>query len=181
MQTISEQYARLDRREILLITAALFMVGLMILSQFYSWVDSKFEEQAAEIEQLENDAQTVSAMLQRYVRLRSRRDEIEASYKQVEIKEGALSLLESLIRTKANVPTGFTIKDNPPRQFGGNYEQVPFSVKFPISNLPKLVEFLQEVLHGAKPMVVTRLDLRKQRNSDRMDVDMDVSSFRRTR
>lgn len=176
-----EQYRKMDRREIVLVALAMFMISLVLVSQVWGWVSSAYETQAAELEQTEKEVQEVSALLQRYLRLQQRRTAIEASYQQIEIKEGGLSLLERLIRTEAGISSGFVIKDNPPRQFGGNYEQAPFNVKFPTSDMSKLIDFLDKLIHGPQPMVLTRLDLRKNRGSDRIDVELDVSSFRKVR
>lgn len=171
--------AKLSVREKVIIGVAALLVSIALVSKSYDWVSNRFSDQIAELEQAEKDLQAAAVMLQKHAKLRGRRDQIEAMYKEIEIKEGGLSLLERLLRTRASVTSGFTIKDGQIRQFGGNYEQAPFSVKFPITNLSNLVAFLDEVINGPQRMVLTRLDIRKGRGTDRLEVDMDVTSFRR--
>lgn len=181
LDPLRQYLANLSGREKAILAVAAVMIAIVSVSKSYDWVSSVFAEQTARLEKTQQDLQAAAAMLQRHAKLRTRRDEIETMYKEIEIKEGGLSLLEKLLRTKANVTSGFTIKDGPVRQFGGNYEQAPFSVKFPTNNLQTLVAFLTEVVHGPQRMVLTRLDLRKSRAGDRLEVDMDVSSFRNVR
>lgn len=181
LDPLRQYFAKLSSREKAILAVAAVMIALVVVSKSYDWVSGVFEEQTVRLDKAEQDLQAAAAMLQRHAKLRSRRDEIEAMYSEIEIKEGGLSLLERLLRTKANVTSGFTIKDGPVRQFGGNYEQAPFSVKFPTNNLQTLVDFLTEVVHGPQKMVLTRLDIRKARTGDKLEVDMDVSSFRKIR
>jgi hypothetical protein len=56
---------------------------------------------------------------------------------------------------------------------------VPFSVRFSTANLETLIGFLQELVHGQRPLILGRLSLQKSRIGDRFDVDLDVSNLRK--
>ena len=173
------QLERLSNRERGILVVSVIILVLFAASKIYTSVSMVYSLQSANLEQAQRDLDMAGKLLQRYSKLKARRTEIEAKYKQIEIKEGGLSLLEDLVRNKAGVASGFVIKDGPIRQFGGNYEQAPFSVKFPIVSLERLLEFLEAVVHGPQHLVLTKLDLKKGRASDRLDVELDVSTFRR--
>lgn len=176
-------YGKLSKRERHLLSAPLIVVALLLVYVIlYRPVASAFAAQRSELAEADLEIKRISALLDKYTRLRAKRQEIENQYREIEIKEGGLTLLENLIRTKLDAaPGSFTIKerDNPSREFGGNYEQQPFNVRFNTTDLGKLVYFLQEMVHGPKPLILRKIDIR--RRGERLEVDLDVSSIRRIR
>ncbi|MBX7145178.1 MAG: hypothetical protein K1X79_12055 [Oligoflexia bacterium] len=188
MKELKEQLAKLlaafnalSGREKGLIVAGAAVMCLLGLYKVYEPVQLVFSEQVQEVQKAENDARSASALLERYAKLKARRDAIEREYKEVEFKEGALSHLENMVKNKAGVASGFTIKDSPPVEFGGEYEQTLFSVKFTTTNLPGLVDFLKELSQGPKPMILGKVDIQRSRFADRLETDIDVSSIRKVR
>lgn len=173
------KFQALTQREKAIIVLAVSVALFMLCYQIYEPIRRVFREQADQLVALEGSMKTVAPGIERYVKLRARRDGIEEEYKEVEFKEGALSHLENLVKGKAGVTAGFTIKDNPPKEFGGNYEQTLFNIKFTTTNLESLVEFLRELTYGAKPLVVSKVDIQKSKFADRLEVDVDASSIRR--
>jgi len=175
-----KQLASLSRREQMLITLAVVVAGIMGIYSIYEPISDAFDHQAIALAEAQGRSKSIPGTLEKYLKLKARRDAIESRYRKVEFEEGALSHLENLIRAKALVSSGFTIKDSAPRPFGGNYEQVPFSVRFSTSNLETLVDFLNEVVHGSRPLILGRLALQKSRVGDRLEVELDVSNLRKT-
>ena len=172
---------KLSKRERLLIGLPIpIVLVILIYSLLYSPIAEAFATQQQEVEAAQLEIKSVALLLEKFKVLRSRRQELETRYREIEIKEGGLTLLESLIRAKLDPPPGsFTIKEGgaPSREFGGNYEQQNFVVDFTTGDLGKLVGFLQEVVHGSKPLILKRLEMRKQ--GERLHVVLDVSSIRR--
>lgn len=168
------------REKVIIIVAAAVALGIL-LYKIYEPIQRVFVQQKDELSTLSASMQTVAPQVERYVKLRARRDAIEEEYKEVEFKEGALSHLENLVRNKAGISSGFTIKDNPPKEFGGNYEQTLFNIKFTTTNLETLVAFLGELTNGAKPLVVSKVDIQRSKFADRLEVDIDASSIRRVK
>jgi hypothetical protein len=175
------RFVALSGRERVSIVVCLVAVGLMGLYQIYEPIDAGFRAQSQKLAQIEASVKSLGPALERFAKLRTRRDAIEQEYREVEFKEGALSHLENLVKVKAGISAGFTIKDAPPKEFGGDYEQTTFSIKFTTSNFPALIEFLRELTHGARPMILGRLDVQRSRFAERLEVDIEVSSIRRTR
>ena len=172
---------KLSKRERMLIGLPIpIIVVIFLYSVLYRPIADAFASQRVELEAAQLEIKTVAVMLEKFKTLRARRQELETRYREIEIKEGGLTLLESLIRAKLDPPPGsFTIKEggSPSREFGGSYEQQNFIVDFTTGDLGKLVAFLQEVVHGPKPLILKRLEMRKQ--GERLHVVLDVSSIRR--
>ena len=177
-----EIYVALSPREKNLLVggvSVLLIISVMIVNRPIS---SRFEEQSLELIKVQQDAHNIANELNRYQRLIQRRAEIEQDFKSVEIREGALSHLEGLIRSKAGIEQGqFTIKDQPPKPFGNQYEQAFFTVNFNTTNYPRLIDFLEELVDGPKPLVIKRLDLKRSRGGDRLEVELEISSITKVR
>lgn len=176
---VSDYLKKLSPREKAIIFIAAAMVLVSIGYQIYKPINEAFIAQQKKQAEIQEQMTFVTTALGRYSRLKSRQAEIELAYKEVEIKEGALSHLENLVRNKAGIASGFTIRDKPTKEFGGNYEQAPFSIKFTITDFPRLVEFLKELVHGQHPMILASLDLKKRPAGDAIEAEMDVSSVRK--
>jgi hypothetical protein len=171
---------KLSDRERGILALAAIMIALFVSAQAYKRASLVFELQTSEREQLTRDLDAAGVLLERYSKLKAKRNEIENVYKEVEIKEGALSLLERMVEEKAGVPKGqFTIKEMQARQFGGNYEQQPFTINLSVSALEKLTDLLQELVSGPHRMVISRLHVKKAPTLDKLNVDIDVSTFKR--
>lgn len=175
-----EQWAKLSKREQGILAAGLAFVIFMCAYWIYVPVSEGFQAVEKRFADAQVRARATGGALERYLKLRARKDAIESRYREVEFKEGALSHLENLIRNKAGIASGFTIKDGQPRAFSGGYEQLPISIKFSTTNVPALVDFLKEVVHGSRPLILSRLDISKPRRGDRLEVDIDVSSLRKS-
>ena len=52
-------------------------------------------------------------------------------------------------------------------------------MKFPITDYPRLIDFLKELTQGAHPMILASLTLRKRPAGDALDVEMEVISMTR--
>lgn len=171
---------RMSMRERALMGAAVF-VGLVILS--YNAIEktaAEFAELGLQIKQAQSDVELLPANLSKYTELKAKHDAIKSLYEGIEIQEGALSYLEKLIRDKAGLPSGqFNISDPPPRPFGKEYDQLPFLIKFSTVDFKGFIEFLKELVEGQKPFIISRLDLNRRRGSDRLEIELEVSSIRR--
>ncbi len=179
---ILEEIRKLSFRERMLVVVASLAVFSLLAYKSAAIIREKINAQKAEIESLDASRAEVIESLARYSTLRARRVAIEEQYKGVEIKEGVRSHLERLLKEKAGVPSDkITIKELPVNEFGGNYELAPFSIKFAASTMQGLVSFLVEIVHGARPLVLTELELKKGRVGDRMDVSVEVSSIRKVK
>ena len=178
--TLRGRFAQLSQRERLLVLGAAVIGGILVLAYFAGPVTTAFRQQSAAITRARMDASTLPAVARRYLEIKARRAAIENRFKQVEFREGTvLSHLEQLIRDKAQIPAKeFNIRQGEARDFGKDYEQTPFTVKFSTTNLAALVEFLKELVEGSKPMILSRLDVTRRRGSNRLDVEMDASAIK---
>jgi len=175
---LRESSKKLSRREKLLVLFAVIFVAVSALNLIYGPIRDALVRQEDRYNETTQQLQYVAAALSRYQKLQIRRDEIEREFREVEIEEGALSYLEELVKTKAGVVNP-QISPRDIREFGSEYEQAPFSIKFPIVDLNRLVQFLEELVQGKKPFILASLDIKRRPAGDSLDVELEVSSLRR--
>jgi hypothetical protein len=159
---------------------AILFGGLAVfgLYDLVTRVQAVFEEQQGRLAEAENATTKVSELLGRYVKLKAHRDAIEREYRGVEIKEGVYAHLENLVRTKLGITAGFTIKDNPAKDIGRNFEQTTYLITFEVPALEPLVELLRELVNGTRPLLLSRLEVSKTSRGDKLKVELDVVSIK---
>ena len=168
--------ARLSWRERSLLGAAVGVAFLLFAYNAAINTKAEFSALALKISQAEADAAQVKSSLERYMELKNKSDEIRRIYKSVEIEEGELSYLEKLIKEKAGIAPNIVTPAE--RDFGSEYIQKPFVIKFSTTDFKGFVEFLKALVEGPKPFILSRLDLTRRRGADRLEVDMEASSLR---
>ena len=175
-----EMYRGLSAREKAIVWVAVVIAAALLLGMLYDPIASAFDAQTKELQQAEAQARRLPEALREYSRLAELQSEIEARYKKIEFADGVRSHLERLIIEKAGVAAGFQIREQPAVDFGAEYRQEAYNVKLSTTNLPKLVEFLDELVNGQRPLMLTKLEIRKTaRRGGELDVDLDVGAIRR--
>ena len=172
-QVINWMIALTLREKVILGVAALLVFSYLTYMVIVP-VRAAFVTQGDELARLTSELEGVDRVLDTYVKLKQRRDQIEQAYSDIEVKEGDL---ERIIREKIGTSTIPTIRAAEPEEFGGNFQQTAFKVSFQVSSVDSLVNLLKELVTGKTPVILTRLEM--QRRPDRLDVEIDVSSIRR--
>lgn len=175
---IKSWFLKLSVREQQLIVLASAVVLIMVFYGIGESVYQSFTDLNRDLEAAEHELTSVSALLSQYSKAKAQRDRIENEFRSVEFKEGELTYLEDLIRRKLNLSGGFTITPRAATKFGVNYEQHPFTIKFTLSDLKLIMEFLSEIVSGSQPLLLTRLNILMSHNKESLEVDMDVSSIK---
>lgn len=175
---IATEYGKLSPRERGVLAGLGVVIVCIVGWSIYEPTRDLFADQRTRLERTTEAVRTSSTSLERYVKLKARRDMIEREYRGVEIKEGVYAHLENLIRTKLGLSSGFTIKDSSPKSMGGNFEQITYSMKFSTPTLQPLVDLLKEVVHGERPLLLSSLDVVKRPRGDTLDVTIEVVSIR---
>ncbi len=170
----------LTTREKVLVGLPIPVILIVIFhSSIYSPTVELFNAQSAKLEESSQNIKIIATMLEKYHRLKARRAAIEEEYKEIEIKESGITILENMISKHLALPTrSFDIRPSDPQEFGGNFEKTSYVIKFSTPELGKLVAFLDELVHGKAPMILRRLDL-KVTGINSLDVEIDASSIRR--
>lgn len=181
-QNALDWFTALSQREQLIVAGGTAGLVVALLYAFiFSPIVDFIEQQEQDVAAAYRELQALPHALARYDRVRTRRAEIEKLYKSIEMPEGASAYLETLVKDKAGIPpAGFTIKESIPRKFGNIYEQVPYNVQYRITDHNKLINFLQELIEGPRPFIVNRVNLSRSRLGDHIEVDLEVSSVRKT-
>lgn len=173
-----EQFGKLSPRERAIIAGSAVILSALGLHQAWLPVKERFELQAVRLAEAEVNLKSLAPSLRDFYRLKARRDEIEAEFKQVESRENSVSALESLLREKIGGPPGsFTIVDRPPVPFGPKYEETSYTVTFRTSSIPSLVEFLKELTYGKQRFLMPKLGIERSYAGDRLEVKMELKSI----
>lgn len=178
---IFEYLKTMTIREKILLVGGLMVVIFLLLQSALSPVSEAFANQEKNLRQTRDRLALLPGQLERYILLQKRRQKIEEKYQTVDFKEGVLSHIEELIRTQAKVDnsTDYKINPLPEREFGGDYMQEPFRIELYTTSVADLTQFLQELVKGKRPLVLTRLDIKKAPNRSKLIVQLDVSNFRK--
>ena len=177
LKQATDAWLRFSMREKALIGGCvLVIIPFCIYEYAILPVREAFSEQEKRIAKLTDEYKSVPFILDRYTRLKQKRDQLETEFKEVEIKEGEQSLLENILSGKVDV--GFDIVAGGTHAFGGSYEQANFTVRFTTSSLSSVVSVLKEVSTGSKRLIITTLLLSRDPNADKIKVEVGVSSIR---
>lgn len=177
--SVREYLKKLSKREkVIILVAGVMVIGTLIYS-IYQPMERAFEEQQVKIDDTAQELERTTIALARYAKLKTKRDEIERSNREVEFSEGVLTYIEELLKTKAGVVSNPQINPREPKPFGEMYEQAPVSVRFPIVDLKRLTEFLEELVYGKKPLILSSVEIRRRPAGDSVDVELEVSSLRK--
>ena len=177
---VRDHLNKLSLRERVFLVACVLVVGGIGMYEFIiTPFSAALEAQSAKMEGVQRSVGTLKVLLDRHHRLQEKRQAIEEQYREVEIKEGVRAHLESLVKSKAGIASGYVIKSVRDQPFGMNYGQETFLVKFETVNFPATVDFLEEIVYGKRPLILTRLDLKKGRNAENVAVEVDVSSIKK--
>ena len=183
LEAVKEKFvayaAKSSARERALAVIAGLSIVTVLGYQSVTWVSTQFQEQDQRLTESKKNLERAAVLLDSYVKLSARKQQIEKEYQQIELKEGGLAYLEKLVREEAGVTEGFKIVDSPPKPFGGGYEQTSFAITFGEPNLDKLVSFLTALVKGRQPFILSKLDVQKSRRGDRLDVDIEASGIRK--
>ena len=177
--TVAAYIRKMQPREKMLALIAFFAFVIIGGNELMSSVTETFEDQQARLDKITSEMDLVSAALSRFTTLKQRQRAVEEAYKEVEFEGPALSYLEKLLKEKAGIASGFTIRDKPSRQFGGDYEQTPYTIKFTTVDMNRLVEFLKELTEGSRPVLLASLNLKPKPGKDSIDVELEISSIKR--
>ena len=129
LKRAKETFNNFSARERALLAGGLAVFALIITLVVTRPISTLFNEQSLVLMQAEQNVRDMAASINRYQKLIQRRAEVERDFQSVEIKEGALSHLEGLIRDRAGIAQGaFNIKGQAPKPFGNGYQQTFYSV-----------------------------------------------------
>ena len=169
------------REKVMAIGALLVLLGIGTY-YIYEPISIIYAKQNLELDRLRSDLKMLPDEVDKYLKMNNRKNEIEAAYKEIELTEGAASHIEQLIKSKAEITDdrNFQIKPLNPKEFGGNYTQEPFRVELKIGSMAKLVDFLNEIVNGDKPLLLAKLDINKNAHGDFLTVEMDVSNIKKS-
>ncbi len=178
---LREQWNKLAQRERWLVLGGIVIVAIALVIKLSEPVIDGLNNSEVALIESQSRVKLVPATIEKYLKLKQRREAVEKRFREVEFKEGPLSFLEKLVQEKAGVAkTEIDIKPGPERPFGGSYEQLTHTVRFKTADLGALVGFLKELARGPRPMIIARIDIKRSRLGDKLEVDLDVSSLRKS-
>lgn len=175
---LARELRALSSREKWIVALAGASLLLLVVFKVYEAASGAFLRQRLEMLSAENERRDLPLRLARFQALLAKKRAIEERFREVEVKEGVRSHMEKLLRKRAGVNPGYSIRDLPAKQFGGDYEQNPYSVRFNSSSLEGIVGFLDDLAYGSQPLILSELEITRSRTGDRFDVTVGASSIR---
>ncbi len=178
---IFELLNNLSIREKILAIGGAIVLLLIGLNSLAAPLLEKSKAQQLLLKRAQDNLALLPNQLEKYQTLYLRQQKIEKEFQQVSFKGGVLSHLEELIRTKAKVdsPTNYKINPLPEKPFSTDYRQEPFRVEIFTTSEADLKVFLNELVNGKRPLVITRIDIKKAPNQSRLIVQLDISNFQK--
>jgi hypothetical protein len=169
-----------DREKILAIGGSIVLL-LIGLNSLATPLLEKSAAQKLILKKTTDNLALLPNQLEKFQTLYLRQQKIEKEFQQVSFKGGVLSHLEELIRTKAKVdsPTNYKINPLPEKPFSTDYRQEPFRVEIYTTSESDLKVFLDELVNGSRPLVLTSIDIKKAPNQSRLIVQLDISNFQK--
>lgn len=167
-----QRFHDLSARERLMIIGAA-AVGIFLLSyQIVESIVPHFQKQTQRLELLAKNAKTLPALLKRYQDLSKQQRKIETQFDSGDKAVDIPSYIEGLMK----IPD-IEINKLAPRDFGGKFEQTQFNIAFYSSDLEQVTSFLEKIIKGKQPLLVTKVGIINSRSS-RLRVTFEVSSIR---
>ena len=172
---------KLSPRERLLAIGGCLVICFVILDSLASPLLEKSKSQQLLLKKTQDNLALLPNQLEKYQTLYLRQQKIEKEFQEVSFKGGVLSHLEELIRNKAKVdnPNNYKINPLPEVPFSKDYRQEPFRVEIFTTSEADLKNFLNELVNGERPLVLTRIDIKKAPNQTRLIVQLDISNFQK--
>jgi len=181
-QRLTKQVQRLSGREKILVSSLAALAVILLAYAVYGPLSSAFSAQAARLEETVTRMQEVGIALETYFKLNAKKEAIESRFKEVEMEEGVSPFLAKLIENSAGVVSGYEIKPSRTRSFGKFYEENSFVIKFTTVDYERLMTFLNELVYGQKPMILTRLEIVRRKTGDNsLSVTLNVSAISRAK
>jgi len=172
----AEYYRKLSLRERFGLFAVVAVIVFVLLYQAGAALAGVFDAQAKRLAEVERVRLALPHRLAEYAQLRARKEVFEKAHREVQVSR---SDFEELLKSKDGVQGGFDIQSPAPTAFGANYEQLPFSLKFHITNYQQLLELLQEISQGKKPMIIKMLSINRIAGGRQLQVQLDLAAIRR--
>ncbi|MEX0598778.1 MAG: hypothetical protein WD512_20005 [Candidatus Paceibacterota bacterium] len=178
---IYELFNNLSVREKFLAVGGTLVLALILLDALATPLLEKSKAQQLRLKKVQDNLALLPNQLEKYQNLFVRQQKIEKEFQEVSFKGGVLSHLEELIRTKAKVdnPTNYKINPLPEKPFSNDYRQEPFRVELFTTSETDLKNFLNELVNGERPLVLSRIDIKKAPNQSRLIVQLDISNFQK--
>jgi hypothetical protein len=176
---ITSRLQALTEREQKIVILCVVVLVIAAVGWVGQTASEAFDDQASRIAKAELQLSKLASEIVQYTKWKQKKDAIEERYRRVEIKEGVPSHLENLVRTKAEITRGFSIKDLGVREFGREYQQEAYTIAFATANLESLVGFLKELSFGSRPVLLSQLDIEMPAHRSALDVRLEVAAIRK--
>jgi hypothetical protein len=175
---VRDQLFRLSARERVAVILAGLLLVVFVSLKVWAPLKEHFVDQEIKLDQVRSDLIAIPLVFKQYFKLLNTKKQIEDRYRQVRRTEGVLSHLEQLVSEKTSLSQGlFSIQELPVQSFGGSYENHPFSVRLRSVGIKEAINLLHEVVEGAEPYLLTRLEINRRFQSDKLELTFEVSSI----
>ena len=172
-----------SNRERFLILLGMTSISIILFGQIV-WlpISAAFTQQEVRLQEAERDLQNLPDVIERYLKLRARKTQLEKEYKNLEVKDGnEVSYLEKLLKKDPEIGNDFDIKERGDQKnaIGNEYAEIPFTVTLHTKSLESIVKFMTDVSYGEQPMIITNIDMERNPTTAYFTGVLSISSIRR--
>lgn len=160
----------------LLLCTALFV----LITSIVGTVSDAFAKQEKKLKHVETLRKALPYRLSEYIHLDARKKEIESEYKDLKGMDDMRAEFEKLLKKHSSVQQDrLKIEAKDAKKFADKYKQEPFKINFTISDYSTLVEILETLDNGEKPIIIKSLDIAKNPYGNSLNIELNLIVLRR--
>lgn len=168
---------RTPREKAMGAVAIITLASMMLYPLLVAPVREAFARQSKQLEDLSMTYNVTPAVLTRYAKLLTRRQDLEKFYSGVDLSADPLSYIEKLLRDTAKASGPYNVTPREGSTLGERYVAKIFLVNFQTTSMENLSAFLKELTTGTQPMLLSAITLDKRGAADTITVQLEVSGF----
>lgn len=181
IDALKVRFFKLSKREQAIIGVLIAYVVVWSGYTAFEMTRDAFEAQSLKLAKLEGQVKNAPRASQGYLKLLRRRKAIETRYKSLASTSSASARIESALKKFDKIDSNTVKLDQKmSRTFADGFEQLQYQVEFQIEDYPQMAEVLKELSSGEPALQLLRIKLSRLRNGQRLGVELDMSSIRRT-
>ena len=177
---IKQKIDQFSQREKFLAGGAVLVVAFIVISEVITPLWDKVGSTSQQLQTVRERFEVLPNQIDNFQKLYTKQAAIEKEFQELSFADGVLSHIETLIREEARLDSISEYKINPlpVKDFSDQYQQEPFKIELYVTSIPDLTNFLNQLVHGPQPLVLTSLDIKKAPNRTKLIVQLNVSNFK---
>ena len=169
---------RLSAREQLLVVAVILGMLLWGCYELEKKVEGIFTVQSKQLESLRSANKFLPMKIVSYQTLIKKREKVEERFRNSPADFSIRPYIEEVFQSKLGTKgSTLQITEQKASDLGERFIQLPHIVRFQVTEVEALVNFLKEITYGKQPLILSDIDLDRAFSGDKISVSIRVSSI----